>query len=73
MDKAGRIVVPLAIRQKLGFEPGPVDISVEGTSIRIEVPTSDRLEEKDGRLVIATEGEPLSIDAVREIRRADQR
>ncbi|GGH49485.1 AbrB/MazE/SpoVT family DNA-binding domain-containing protein [Microbacterium album] len=73
MDKAGRIVVPAEIRERLGMVPGPLDMVMDGAGIRIEIPTSDRVEERDGLLVLADDGPALTPDDVRELRLADQR
>lgn len=73
IDKAGRIVIPAPIRERLGILPGPVDIMIDGTGIRIEVAAPDDLVEKDGRLVIRGSGARLTADDIRELRLADQR
>ncbi|MCS3442945.1 AbrB/MazE/SpoVT family DNA-binding domain-containing protein [Microbacterium phyllosphaerae] len=73
IDKAGRVVIPASIRERLGMLPGPVDIMIDGTGIRIEIAAPDNIEEKDGRLVIRGGGSPLTADEIRELRLADQR
>lgn len=75
IDKAGRIVIPASIRERLGILPGPVDIMIDGTGIRIEVAAPDDLVEKDGRLVVrgSGSGTTLTSDDIRELRLADQR
>ncbi|MEV7610178.1 AbrB/MazE/SpoVT family DNA-binding domain-containing protein [Microbacterium sp. NPDC089320] len=73
IDKAGRVVIPASIRERLGILPGPVDIMIDGTGIRIEVATADDLVEEDGRLVIRGTGNSLTSDDIRELRLADQR
>lgn len=73
IDKAGRIVIPASIRERLGILPGPVDIMIDGTGIRIEVATADDLVEEGGRLVIRGTGNSLTSDDIRELRLADQR
>ena len=72
MDKAGRIVIPSVIRERLGMLPGPVDLIVDGTGVRVEVEAPDNVVEKDGRLVISG-GPSLTPDEIRELRLADQR
>lgn len=72
MDKAGRIVIPAAIRERLGMVPGPVDLIIDGTGVRIEAEVHDNVVERDGRLVI-TGGPALTPDEIRELRLADQR
>ncbi|WP_231819422.1 AbrB/MazE/SpoVT family DNA-binding domain-containing protein [Microbacterium resistens] len=74
MDKAGRIVIPAQIRERLGMVPGPVDMVIDGNGIRIEIETHDDLvEDDDGRLVIRATGVPLTTEMIREMRLADQR
>lgn len=72
MDKAGRIVIPASMRERLGMLPGPVDLIIDGDGIRIEIETHDNVVEKDDLLVI-TGGPALSADDIRELRLADQR
>ncbi|KAB1867633.1 AbrB/MazE/SpoVT family DNA-binding domain-containing protein [Microbacterium algeriense] len=73
MDKAGRIVIPASLRERVGLIPGPVDLILDGNGIRIEIDAPDNLIEKDGRLVIASSGAALTPDDIRELRLADQR
>lgn len=73
IDKAGRIVVPAQIRAQVGLVPGPVDISVDGAGIRIELTTGDHLVERDGRLIIEAHGVVPDTDAIRELRLGSQR
>ncbi|MGX1933570.1 AbrB/MazE/SpoVT family DNA-binding domain-containing protein [Microbacterium resistens] len=74
IDKAGRIVIPAQIRERLGMVPGPVDMVIDGNGIRIEIETHDDLvEDDDGRLVIRATGVPLTTEMIREMRLADQR
>lgn len=73
IDEAGRIVIPASMRERLGILPGPVDLMIDGTGIRIEVAAPDDLVEKDGRLVVRGSGATLAPDDIRELRLADQR
>ncbi|MDR2999293.1 MAG: AbrB/MazE/SpoVT family DNA-binding domain-containing protein, partial [Microbacterium sp.] len=43
MDKAGRIVIPASMRERLGMLPGPVDLIIDGDGIRIEIETHDNV------------------------------
>lgn len=72
MDKAGRLVIPAALRERVGMVPGPVDLIMDGTGIRIEAEVYDNVVEKNGRLVI-TGGPVLTPEELRELRLADQR
>ena len=59
IDKAGRIVVPKAMRDELGFRGGTeVEISLVDGHIEIEPLTSHiRLERRKGRLVAVSDRE----------------
>lgn len=72
MDKAGRVVIPAQIRERLGLLPGPVDLIIDGTGVRLEVEARGTVVEEDGILVI-TGGTGLTADDIRELRLADQR
>lgn len=53
IDKAGRVVIPAALRAAAGFEPGAqLDVTLEGFAVRLEraVPGPE-LVERHGRLV----------------------
>lgn len=73
IDAAGRLVIPKALRDAIGLLPGAVDISVDGTGIRIEPVAGATFVDKGGRPVIAATGTPLTLDAVDDLRRGDQR
>ena len=72
IDKSGRIVIPAALRERVGLVPGTVELVLDGNGIRIEIDAPENLFEKDGRLVI-TGGPTLTVDDVRKLRLADQR
>ena len=59
IDKAGRIVVPKALRDELGLDGGAeVEISLVDGRIELEPVTSHiHLERKQGRLVAASDRE----------------
>ncbi|MCH9722401.1 MAG: AbrB/MazE/SpoVT family DNA-binding domain-containing protein [Actinomycetia bacterium] len=73
IDKAGRVVVPKAMREQAGITAGEVEIFVDGAAIRIESLAADVLVEADGLLLLPGDGPPLDDDTVRELRLADQR
>ena len=73
IDAAGRVVIPKSLRDALGVRPGPVDITIDGVALRIEVVGGDDLVERDGRLVIPPTGETIDDDVVRELRDAGRR
>jgi len=73
IDKAGRVVIPRPLRDQVGLEAGPVEVTVEGAGLRIEAVAGDGLTEEHGLLVIPAGGVVLADDQVRRLRHADQR
>ena len=73
IDRAGRLVIPKALRDRAGIRPGDVEVSLDGAAIRIESVAADELVEQDGLLLLPVGGPELDSDAVRELRLADQR
>ena len=73
IDKAGRLVIPKALRDRAGIVAGEVEISLDGAVIRIEGVAADDLVEDSGLLLLPAGGPELDADAVRELRLADQR
>jgi AbrB family looped-hinge helix DNA binding protein len=73
IDKAGRLVIPKALRVSLGLVPGEVEVTPDGAGLRIEPLADDQLENEDGLLVIPVTDVTVSDDLVRTLRDADQR
>jgi AbrB family looped-hinge helix DNA binding protein len=73
IDKAGRLVIPKALRDSLGIVPGEVEVVPDGAGLRIEPLADDQLEDEDDLLVIPAAGVALSDELVRTLRDADQR
>ncbi len=74
IDSAGRMVIPKAIRDRLGLVPGEVDIVIDGSDVRIRPIADDAVVTDDGWLVVRTAGATLTDDDdVRALRDADQR
>lgn len=73
IDKAGRLVIPKALRAQLGFRPGEVEVSADGAALRVEAVAGADLVEEDGLLVVPPSGLKLTADDVRALREADQR
>ena len=73
IDKAGRLVIPKELRERLGLVPGEVDVFADGAGLRIELVSTHHLVERDGHLLLPSGGAPMTDDDVRELRLADQR
>lgn len=73
IDRAGRLVIPKPLRDRLGLSPGVVDVIVDGAALRVEPLVDDSLEQRGGRLVIPASGSAIDDDAVRALRDADRR
>jgi len=73
IDKAGRLVIPKPLRDRVGLVPGDVELTPDGAGLHIEPLADDTLEEEGGLLVIPAAGAPISDDLVRLLRDADQR
>jgi len=73
IDKAGRLVVPKELRDRLGIAAGSrVEIREDGSGLRVDLIATDNIVEIDGRLLV--DGDvPLTDDHVRELRLGDQR
>jgi AbrB family looped-hinge helix DNA binding protein len=72
IDKAGRLVIPKALRDSLGLVPGEVEVTPDGAGLHVEPLANDELAEEDGFLVIPADV-PVGDELVRTLRDADQR
>ena len=52
IDKAGRLVIPKALRDSLGLVPGEVEVTPDGAGLHVEPLANDYLADEDGFLVI---------------------
>jgi len=73
IDKAGRLVVPKALRDQAGITAGEVELSLDGATIRVESVAGEELVEQGGLLLLPSGGPELDSDEVRELRLADQK
>ena len=73
IDKAGRLVIPKPLRERVGLGPGAVEVFVDGAGLRVEALASESLEPRGDLLVIPAAGMPISADVVRALRDDDQR
>jgi AbrB family looped-hinge helix DNA binding protein len=73
IDKAGRLVIPRALRDSVGLVPGDVEITVDGAGLHIAPLAGDDLADEEGLLVIPAPEAAISDDLVRTLRDADQR
>jgi AbrB family looped-hinge helix DNA binding protein len=73
IDKAGRLVIPKPLRDRLGLVPGEVEVTVDGAGLHVEPFAGDELDNEDGRLVIPAAGGRVDDDLVRTLRDADRR
>lgn len=71
LDKAGRLVIPRAIREKLRLKPGArLKVETVGDTLHlIEAPRNTRIERRRGRRVIAGWEGFDAAEAVDEMRR----
>lgn len=71
IDRAGRVVIPKALRESLGLSAGTeIDVAEDGGRIVISgVGPATRLEDRDGRPVLTVDADVpvLTADAVREL------
>lgn len=73
MDKAGRLVIPRSIRDRIGLaHGGDVDLELDGAAVRIQPVSGVDLREEGGLLVIPGTGTALTSATVRELIDADR-
>lgn len=66
-------MIPKQLRDHVGLRPGEVEVTAEGTGLRIEPLAQESLEEREGRLVIPPAGAQVDDDLVRSLRDAARR
>ena len=67
------MVIPKALRNRVGIVAGEVEITADGAGVRIEPVAGEGLAEVGGRLVIPASGARVDDEVVRELRDGDQR
>ena len=73
IDKAGRLVIPRSLRDKIGLAGGgEVELELDGAAVRIEPVSGGDLKEVAGLLVIPAAATLLTAAAVRELIDADR-
>jgi AbrB family looped-hinge helix DNA binding protein len=73
IDRAGRLVIPRALRDRIGLAGGgEVEVELDGAALRIEPISGSQLKDVAGLLVIPATGTPLSANLVRELIDADR-
>jgi len=73
IDKAGRLVIPKPLRDRVGLRPGVVEVVVDGAGLRVEPMAGESLVQRGGLLVIPASGASIGDDLVRGLRDGDQR
>lgn len=68
IDKAGRLKIPRALRNRIGLTTGgEVEIEIDGGAIRIQPVVGGELREDGGLLLIPATGTPIDDALVREL------
>ena len=73
IDKAGRLVIPRRLRDRIGLgRGGEVELELDGAAVRIAPVSGSELKSVGELLVIPASGTPLSGAAVQELIDADR-
>ncbi len=73
IDKAGRLVIPRALRDRIGLVGGgEVELELDGAAVRIEPVAGTGLREEGGLMFIPAAGTRISNTMVRELIDADR-
>lgn len=66
-------MIPKQLRDHVGLRPGEVEVTADGTGLRVEPLAEDSLDERNGRLVIPAAGAQINDELVRSLRDAGRR
>ncbi len=73
IDKAGRLVIPRSMRDRIGLGGGGVvELELDGAGVRIDPIPGASLREAGDLLVIPAAGTPITTSLVRELIDADR-
>jgi AbrB family looped-hinge helix DNA binding protein len=73
IDKAGRLVIPRPLRERIGLVGGgTVDIDIDGSDLRIRPVAGSRLREEGDLLIIPRAGVAIDDTRVHELIDADR-
>jgi AbrB family looped-hinge helix DNA binding protein len=73
IDKAGRLVIPRSLRQRIGLaDGGEVDLELDGAGVRIAPVVGGTLLEDGDLLLIPALDTPITVEQVRELVDADR-
>ncbi len=73
IDKAGRLVIPRSMRDRIGLGGGGiVELELDGAGVRIQPVPGSALRDDGGLLLIPSAGTPITTTLVRELIDADR-
>ena len=73
IDRAGRLVIPKPLRERLGLRPGEVEITESGNGLHLEPVVGQGLVREGRWLVVPHSGESVTDIGIRDLRDADQK
>jgi AbrB family looped-hinge helix DNA binding protein len=73
IDKAGRLVIPKPLRDRLGLVAGEVEVTADGAALRVEPVAREDVVRKGRWTIVPLTGDEIGDELVRSLRDADQR